>query len=595
MPVATTHCIALDGARGHLIDVQADVSPGQATVTVVGRADVALREGVDRVRMAIVNSGLRWPATKRTTILLSPADLQKTGTQFDLAMAVSVLAADGQVEERELDGTAFVGELTLAGGLRPAVGVLPMSLAAHERGIRRVFVPEPQADEAAMVGDLDVIGIRSLSQVVATLLGEPPPAAPPVAEASGAHLLAWRGDERRDDLDLADLRGMEDEKYAAEVAAAGGHALLLSGAKGCGKTSLAERVPTLLPDLTREESLELTALHSLAGVLDPGAGMVLRPPFVAPHHDASKASVVGGGTGRVQPGALSRAHCGVLFLDEFPLFRADVIEALRQPLESGDITIARRDELVTLPAGGMLVLASNPCPCGAWTAFAGTNRCGCAERVRRAYQARLTGPVADRIDILRNVQPASLASHDPFRPPEPSAVVRDRVAAVRDRQARRYADRPWRLNAHLPGPRLEDTWPLTRSAQRLIADEVRRGRLSARGVVRVQRLAWTVADLRSVRDGRDHEPGLADAETALRLRAGLPLDLAVLRGPRGGDRRGGAGSGPDHAVGPDVGVGPDLGVSPGLGSGAHSVASAPPAAGAPPAAAPVRRDGQGVA
>lgn len=532
MPVATTRCVALDGARGHLIDVQADVSPGQATVTVVGRADVALREGVDRVRMAIVNSGLRWPATKRTTILLSPADLQKSGTQFDLAMAVSVLAADGQVELEELDRTAFIGELTLAGGLRPALGVLPMSLAAHERGIRRVFVPEPQADEAAMVAELDVIGVRSLSQVVATLVGDHPPEAPPVAEASGAHLLVWRGDERRDDLDLADLRGMEDEKYAAEVAAAGGHALLLSGAKGSGKTSLAERVPTLLPDLTREESLELTALHSLAGVLDPGAGMLLRPPFVAPHHDASKASVVGGGTGRVQPGALSRAHCGVLFLDEFPLFRSDVIEALRQPLESGEITIARRDELVTLPAGGMLVLASNPCPCGAWTAFAGTNRCGCLERVRRAYQARLTGPVADRIDIVRNVQPASLAGDDPLRPPESSALVRARVAAARDRQARRYAERPWRLNAQLPGPRLEDTWPLTLSAQRLIADEARRGRLSARGAVRVQRVAWTVADLRSVRDGGDHEPGLADAETALRLRAGLPLDLATIRGTR---------------------------------------------------------------
>ena len=534
MPFATAHGVALDGARGHLIDVQTDVSPGQATVTVVGRADVALREGVDRVRMAIVNSGSTWPATKRTTILLSPADLQKSGTQFDLAMAVSVLAADGQVEVPEIVDTVFIGELTLAGGLRPAVGVLPISLAAAERGVRRIYVPEPQADEAAMVPGVDVIGVRSLAQVVAHLRGECPPEAPPVAAGSGSRVLAWRGDEPHDDLDLADLRGLEDEKYAAEVAAAGGHALLLSGAKGCGKTSLAERIPSLLPDLSREESLELTALHSLAGVLDPGAGMVVRPPFVAPHHDASKASIVGGGTGRVHPGALSRAHCGVLFLDEFPLFRADVIEALRQPLESRAITIARRDELVTLPAAGMLVLASNPCPCGAWTGFAGTNRCACAERVRRAYQARLTGPVADRIDIVRNVQPASLASQDPFRPPEASAAVRARVTAARDRQALRYAACPWRLNAHVPGPRLEDAWPLTASAQRLIADEARRGRLSARGAVRVQRLAWTVADLRSVRDGRDHEPGLADAETALRLRAGLPLDLAVVRASQGG-------------------------------------------------------------
>jgi len=316
MPFATARCVALNGALGHLIDVQADVSPGQANVVVVGRADTALREGIDRVRMAITNSHLTWPATKRSTILLSPADLPKSGTQFDLAMALGVLAADGQVAQEALHGTVFVGELTLAGGLRPAIGVLPMTLAAAERGIRRVVVPEPQVAEATMVPDVEVIGARSLAQVVALLAGEPLPDAPPVAALSGAHLIGWRGDERLEEVDLADLRGMADEKYAVEVAAAGGHALLLSGPKGCGKTSLAERIPTLLPDLTAEESLELTALHSLAGVLDPGQGMVVRPPLAAPHHDASKASIIGGGLGRVHPGALSRAHCGVLFLDD---------------------------------------------------------------------------------------------------------------------------------------------------------------------------------------------------------------------------------------------------------------------------------------
>lgn len=308
MPFASAHCVALDGALGHLIDVQADVSSGQAGVVVVGRAGAALREGLDRVRMAIVNSDLKWPAAYRTTILLSPADIPKSGTHFDLAMAVTVLGASAQVEHASLFGTAFIGELTLAGGLRPAVGILPMTLAAFARGVRRVYVPEPQASEAMMVPGMTVIGVRSLAQVVAHLVGEVPPDAPPVADSSGARLLTWRGDERLDELDLADLRGMEDEKYAVEVAAAGGHALLLSGAKGCGKTSLAERIPTILPDLTPDESLELTALHSLAGVLDPGQGMVVRPPFVAPHHDASKASVIGGGHGRVQPGELSRAR-----------------------------------------------------------------------------------------------------------------------------------------------------------------------------------------------------------------------------------------------------------------------------------------------
>lgn len=533
MAFATTHCVALDGARGHLIDVQADVSNGQPGVVVVGRADAALREGLDRVRMAIANSDLKWPATQRTTILLSPADLPKGGTHFDLAMAISVLVATGQVEHPQVAGTAFIGELTLAGGLRPAVGVLPMVMAAATRGVRRVVVPEPQVGEAQMVPDMVVIGVRSLAQVVAVLVGDLPPEAPPVASASGIHLVRWRGADRLDDLDLADLRGMLDEKYAAEVAAAGGHALMLSGAKGCGKTSLAERLPTILPDLTTEESLELTALHSLAGALDPAAGMITRPPFAAPHHDASKVSIIGGGQGRVHPGEISRAHCGVLFLDEFPLFRSDVIEALRQPLESGDITISRRDESITLPAGGMLVVASNPCPCGNYTANNRTNRCSCPDPVRRRYQARLSGPIADRIDVLRHVRPASPASADPFQPAEPSAAVRGRVAAARERQRLRFADHGWRLNAQIPSPRLKDTWRVAEDARRRIDNETYGGRLSARGAVRVQRLAWTVADLRSVRLERDVAPGLAEVEVALRLRMGHALDLRTVRGAEG--------------------------------------------------------------
>ncbi|TNM41119.1 YifB family Mg chelatase-like AAA ATPase [Nocardioides albidus] len=535
MPFATARCVALDGAVGHLIDVQTDVSVGQPTTVVVGRADSSLREGVDRVRMALINTDLRWPATKRCTFLFSPADLRKSGTHFDLAMAVSLMAADGQLEPRWLDGAAFVGELTLAGGLRPALGVLPMALAAAAAGLARIYVPEPQIAEAMMVPGMEVVGARSLGQVVADLRREDLPLAPPVAATSGVQLITWRGAERLDELDIADLRGMEEEKYAVEVAAAGGHPIQLSGPKGCGKTSLAERIPTILPDLTPEESLELTALHSLAGVLDPGAGMVVRPPFAAPHHDASKASVVGGGSGRVQPGEISRAHCGVLFLDEFPLFRTDVIEALRQPLENGEITIARRDESVTLPARGMLVLASNPCPCGNWTAAARDNRCTCAETVRRAYRARMSGPIVDRIDIVRHVQPASPASHDPFRSAETSAEMRLRIAAARQRQRERFAGRNWRLNAHVPSPRLKDTWPLPDAAQRVIDAEMLTGRLSARGAVRVHRLALTVADLRSVRAGRDITPGLDEVRTALRLRTGQPLDLAMFRSDAGAE------------------------------------------------------------
>ncbi|QYJ04585.1 YifB family Mg chelatase-like AAA ATPase [Nocardioides panacisoli] len=531
MPVATTHTLALNGAVGHLIDVQADVSPGQVGTAVVGRADTGVREGVDRVRMAIHNSRLGWPATKRITVLLSPADVHKSGTHFDLGLAIAILAANGALPAEVGERVVFVGELTLAGGLRPATGVLPMVLAAADRGITTVFVPEPQVEEASLVPGVAVYGVRSLAQVVAQIRGEEIPEAPPVAAASGSSLVSWRGEERLEELDLADLHGLADTKYAVEVAAAGGHPILLSGPKGAGKTSIAERIPTLLPDLEREESLELTAVHSLAGVLDPSVGMLSRPPFAAPHHDASKASLIGGGQGQVRPGEVSRAHAGVLFLDEFPLFRSDIIEALRQPLESGDITVARREESVTLPARGMLVLACNPCPCGEYSNDPGADRCRCLERLRREYRRKMSGPIADRIDITRHVHPARACEIDPFAPPEASATVRARVAAARARQRDRFAGRSWRLNAHLPGPQLKREWPPTQEAQRLVDDETHQGRLSARGAVRVLRLAWTIADLRAGVTGSDLVPGEDEVRTALRLRSGDPVDLRAMARP----------------------------------------------------------------
>lgn len=524
MPVATTRAVSLHGAVGHLIDVQSDVSPGQPGVTLVGRPDATLNEARDRCRMAIVNTGLSWPATRRITILLSPADLMKRGTHFDLAIAVSVLAADGGVPLEELPATAFIGELTLDGKLRSVAGVLPMVLAAAERGIRRVFVPEPQAREAAMVPGMEVFGMRSLGQVVAELRGEEVPEAPPVAPMSGARLLSWRGEERLEETDMSDLLGMADVRYAVEVAAAGSHHLLLSGPKGAGKTSIAERIPGILPELTREESLELTVIHSLAGVLDPSAGMLVRPPYAAPHHDASKASLIGGGSGQVRPGEVSRAHAGVLFLDEFPLFRTDVIEALRQPLESGDITIARQEESVTLPARGMVVLACNPCPCGEYDVDNLANRCTCRSQQRRDYRRKVTGPVADRVDIVRNLRPLTVADRgDRFAVPESSRSILARVSAARERQTVRFAGESWRLNGHAPGPALRERWPLPPEAQRMVDDQVYAGRLTRRGATRVHRVAWTVADLRGL-----DTPGIAEVATALLLRAGDALLLDML-------------------------------------------------------------------
>ena len=533
MAVATARSVSLDGAVGHLVTIQADVSAGQVRMDLVGRVDQVLQEARDRVRMAVLNTDLPWPSTKRITVLLSPADLRKRGTHHDLAIALAVLAADATIPASTLEHCLFVGELTLDGSLRSVRGVLPMVLAGREQGITTVVVPEPQVEEAAMVPGTTVLGVRSLAQAVAVLTGQPVPTAPPVVDSGGASLLRWRGSARQESLDLADVLGMDDARFALEVAAAGGHHLLLSGPKGAGKTTLAERLPTILPDLSPEESLELTAIHSLAGVLDPGAGMVTRPPYSAPHHDASKVSIVGGGAGQVRPGELSRTHGGVLLMDEFPLFRRDVIDALREPLENGEITIARAEELVTLPARTLLVLAANPCPCGEQQPTGRSLGCRCRAVALREYAARLGGPVADRIDITRHVQP--LSGHergDRFAPREGSAEVRARVEAARARQQERYAGAGWRLNGHAPGVALRDEWPLTDAATAVLDASVVSGELTNRGAVRVHRMAWTVHDLDP---GSSGPPDVRAVDVAMRLRRGLPLPVSCLarRAPTG--------------------------------------------------------------
>jgi magnesium chelatase family protein len=525
MTFATACTISLEGATGHLIDVQVDVSQGVVKTALVGRPDASINEARDRCRAAVQNSRFDWPTTRRVTILLSPADLPKRGPHFDLAIAIGVLAASGVVPKAALGGVVFVGELTLDGRLRAVPGVLPMTLAAASQGIGCVIVPEPQAAEAALVPGMTVIGARSLRQVVAHLCGEEIPEAPAVPPLASGPLLSWRGDSRLADLDMADLYGMADARYALEVTAAGGHHLMLSGPKGAGKTTLAERLPGLLPDLSLEESLEVSAICSLAGGLPHGGAMITRPPFRAPHHSATRASVLGGGSGRVRPGEVSRAHTGALFLDEFPLFAADIIEALRQPLESGEITIARGEEVATFPARTMVVLACNPCPCGDYHPSDRDHRCTCTEVRRRDYRRKLSGPIIDRIDITRHVEP--VRPHevaDPLARPEPSAPIRARVEAARERQRRRYEGTAWRINADVPGPALRESWPLTVGATRLLDERVYAGGLTRRGATRVHRLAWTVADLRGA-----EQPGVDEVDTAMRLRTGEPLSLAVLQ------------------------------------------------------------------
>ena len=525
MGFATARTITLAGAQGHLVDIQVDLAQGVVTTALVGRPDASINEARDRCRAAVANSGFEWPSTRRVTILLSPADLPKRGSHFDLGIAVGVLAAAAEVPRTGLEGVVFIGELTLDGRLRAVPGVLPMTLAARARGMTCVVVPESQTEEASLVPGITVVGLRSLLQVVAHLRGTELPEAPPVEPVASTSLLSWRGDRRIADLDLSDVLGMADARFALEVTAAGGHHLMLSGPKGAGKTTLAERLPGLLPDLTIEESLELSAIYSLAGGLPPGRPLITRPPFRAPHHSASKASLLGGGTGRVRPGEVSRAHLGALFLDEFPLFNADIIEALRQPLESGEITIARGEESATFPARTMVVIACNPCPCGDYHPTNRDNRCTCTEVRRRDYRRRLAGPVTDRVDVVRHVEPVGPhEARDPLARPESSAVVRERVTAARRRQAERYAGTDWRLNADVPGPELLKHWPVTAEAARFVRDRVTDGVLTQRGGTRVHRVAWTVADLRGL-----DRPGLDEVDVAIRLRSGEPLLVSSLQ------------------------------------------------------------------
>ena len=529
MGVATARTVTLQGASGHVIDVQVDVAQGLVKTALVGRPDAAISEARDRCRAAVINSKFEWPTTRRVTILLSPADLPKRGPHFDLAIAVAVLAASHALPAKKLDGIVFIGELTLEGRLRAVPGVLPMAMAASARGIHCVVVPDVQAEEATMIPGMTVLGARSLAQVVALLRQEPVPEAPPVQPLASGPLLSWRGDDRMEQVDLSDVLGMADAKYALEVAAAGGHHVMLSGPKGAGKTTLAERLPGLLPDLTLEEALELSAIYSLAGCLPPGKPMMTRPPFRAPHHSATRTGVLGGGSGRVHPGEVSRAHTGALFLDEFPLFQADIIEGLREPLESGEVTISRGDETATFPARTMFVLACNPCPCGEYHPTNRDNRCTCLEVQRREYRRKISGPIADRIDITRHVEPLTeIDRGDRFARQESSGEVRERVTAARERQARRYDGTGWRINSAVPGPVLRARWPLPEEAERLVEDRLYAGQLTRRGATRVHRLAWTVADLRGA-----GQPGPDEVDTALRLRSGEPLPLAVIEAVAG--------------------------------------------------------------
>jgi magnesium chelatase family protein len=509
MGIARTHAVALLGLTGSLVEVEADISGQLPGMILIGLPDAALSEATQRVRMAAKNS--ECPLTsKHLTINLSPAALPKHGSGFDLSIALACLAADRVVSSASVARVVHIGELALDGRLRPTPGILPAVIAASRLGHTTVMVPAASAGEASLVPGVRVIGVASLRDAAiwhgADL--EPVPVAPIISPVEPMEAVA--------ELDLADVIGNDDAILALQIAAAGSHHVFMLGPPGAGKTMLAARLPGLLPDLDAQASLEVSSMRSLTG---RGVGPVLatRPPWEAPHHTATAAAMVGGGSGQIRPGAAARASYGVLFLDEAPEFQASVLDALRQPLESGVISIHRANAVAHFPGHFQLVMAANPCPCGQFGAPDAD--CTCPPSARRRYLGRISGPLLDRIDIqlsVRRVTAAQLrlAADGPRLT---SAVARERVIAARAMAAERFAATPWTMNSQVPGSWLRAPGTrLNRAATGVLDRALERGGITMRGYDRVLRVAWSIADLEGAAI-----PGADHVGQALYLRKGM--------------------------------------------------------------------------
>ena len=531
MAFAHTGSVALLGVDGVVVEVQADLEPGVAAFTIVGLPDKALSEARDRVRAAVVNSGEKWPQRK-LTVGLSPASVPKSGSGFDLAIACAVLAAAERIDPAAIADLLIIGELGLDGRVRPVRGVLPAVLAAADAGYGRVVVPSQTAAEAALVPGVTVHGVGTLRSLIALLCGqdlpdeeagETPGRTGPDNALAGLSLpglgVRSRAADEPDHRDLADIAGQYEARLALEIAAAGGHHLYLKGPPGAGKTMLAERLPGILPPLTPQEALEVTAVHSVAGLLPAGRPLLTAAPYCAPHHSTTMPAIIGGGSGLPRPGAVSLAHRGALFLDEAPEFPVRVLDALRQPLESGEVVVARAAGSLRLPARFLLVLAANPCPCGRWSRRG--EGCECTPTMVSRYQGRLSGPLLDRVDLRVDVEAVTrLQLMERDAAAESTATVAARVLAARERAAERLTGTPWRTNGEVPGHELRTRWRLEPGALHDAERDMERGLLTARGLDRVLRVAWTVADLALL-----DRPAREQVRTALALRTGVSYGL----------------------------------------------------------------------